>query len=201
MAAPSSATARRYGSGAGLLAGVSSAATIAVKRVASARRARARGRSPRRSAPEAIAIGTAAAARRIAPRPRRETAPTPRARAPRAGRPCGRPARRSRSTFHAHAVVGADRAKRADVVVARDSGRSSRPRSARCPSSASTSRNARKCSGSLLAMTPSKSKTMARSATYRFRSSASRRRGSGASAGSPPAGTDSRRSGCSSSTG
>ena len=60
------------------------------------------------------------------------------------------------------AALRADRAKRAARRCIRDTARSTRLRSASTPSSASTSRNARKCSGSLLAMTPSKSNTTAR---------------------------------------
>ncbi len=65
MARASSAKARRYGSGAGLLTGVSSAATIAVKQALNPSRTSTRRISSPR-APEAIAIGSAAAARRIA---------------------------------------------------------------------------------------------------------------------------------------
>ena len=142
IAAASSATASRYGSGAGLLAGVSSAATIAAKYRVELRRARARVGSLRASAPDAIAIGTAAAARRIAALRRRERGPTCRARAPRAA-----PALRATRARDVLARPRADRDPRRSPRTprhrrSRGSARSSRAPSSATPSSASTSRNA-----------------------------------------------------------
>ena len=159
VACCSRSNASRYGAGDGLLSGVSPAATIVAKR-SSSPAASMISTISWRSAPDAIAIGTAAAAARMnSAAPGNSTSPA-------AASPAASPLRATSSVTCDRSTPCRDPApapRTSRRRRSRGSGRSTRPARARCLPRQRLLK-AFRCSGSLLAITPSKSNTIACSA-------------------------------------